>query len=107
MPRITIARDKKGNVVKDPKQGDELVKVDVTYDNKVSLKGHEDIIWKTATGGEPLHKSTKVTGMGNLSPIGYIHSSQNTCFLVTRLDKAKHTIQIDKQGKVNSGSHDF
>lgn len=30
MPRITIARDKKGNVVKDPKQGDELVKVDVT-----------------------------------------------------------------------------
>lgn len=45
--------------------------------------------------------------MGNLSPIGYIHSSQNTCFLVTRLDETKHSIQIDKQGKVNSGSHDF
>jgi hypothetical protein len=107
MPRLEIKRDAKGNKVQSPKQGDQLVNVEVTYDSKVNLSGHEDIVWKTATGGTPLHKSDKVKGQGNLNAIGYIHSSQNQCFLVTRLDTAKKTIQIDKQGKVNAGVHEF
>ncbi len=110
MPRMEFRCDSSGKRLPDnykAAQGEDIKTVSVTYDSKVTLKGYEDIIVKTALGEEELHKSTKVSGVGNLSAIGYIHGAKNTCFLVTRLDKAKHTIQIDKMGKVNAGKHEF
>lgn len=126
MPRTTIRRDPSGakfleldehgkpKLVKGKpvertklKQGEKNIAVEVTYANGVNISGHEDIIWKTATGKEDLHLSDKVSGQGNLAPIGYIHSYKNTCFLVTRLSTGSHTIQIDKMGKVNGGWHRF
>jgi len=112
MPRTTIRCDAKGVPFKDQKiklkQGDVSINVDVTHDSKVGIKGYEDCICATAMGSKKLHESTKVKGIGTLTPKGYIHAySGNVCFLVTRLDTSKHTIQIDKQGKVNSGMHEF
>jgi hypothetical protein len=110
--RTEIKRDTKGNPFKTPpKQGDEVVRVQVTHSVPIP-KGFEDLIFKTAVAGkDALHKSTKVRGQGNLNPMGYIHGPKNTCLLVTRMgqDRAKkiYTIQIDKLGDVNNGWHVF
>lgn len=107
MPRVEIKRNADGSKNPSPKQGDELVVASVTLASGVDIKGHEDIVWRTATGDEPLHQSKKISGTGSLTYKGYIHSSTNTLFLVTRLDTKKRTIQIDMMGKVKAGVHDF
>ena len=109
MPRMSIKLNKDGTAPKPVKQGEKstAIEVQVTYDSKVNIKGHEKDVFLTALGLKDLHKTAKAQGVGNVPAIGYIHCGDDTLFLVSRLDKAKHTIQIDKQGKVSGGVHKF
>jgi hypothetical protein len=106
---MTIRLNKDGSAPKPVKQGEKstAIEVQVTYDSKVNITGHEKDVFLTAVGLKELHKTSKAQGVGNVPAIGYIHSSGDVLYLVSRLDKAKHTIQIDKQGKVSSGVHKF
>ncbi|HZS83040.1 MAG TPA: hypothetical protein VFA50_09210 [Stellaceae bacterium] len=109
MPRMSIKMNKDGTPAKAVKQGEKstAIEVQVTYDSKVNIKGHEKDVFLTALGLKKLHGTEKAQGVGNIPAKGYIHCGDDTLYLVSRLDTAKHTIQIDKQGKVSSGVHKF
>lgn len=109
MPKAELRCDAKGVIIPKTtklKQGDEPTKIEVTYDSHVTIDGYEQAIADTALGKTKLHATTNASGVGNVDAKGYIHTGK-MLFLVSRLDTKKHTIQIEKEGKVNSGKHEF
>ncbi len=108
MARVKLTYDPKGNAPKTFKQGETNtnVTVDATIGGGVDIKGFEKAVWQTGCGLMALHQSKKVEG-APAGYKGYIHGSANRLFAVTRLDTAKKTLEIAKQGKVSDGVHVF
>ncbi|MCA9058398.1 MAG: hypothetical protein KDA85_07860 [Planctomycetaceae bacterium] len=111
MPRTTIRRDQTGGPVQPAGQGNQsrVVVADVTYPAALgaAVQGHADIIWRTATGATALHNTARSRNMP-LGAIGYIHSINNVCLAVSRLDVQRGTIELcGNVGHVNGGVHIF
>ncbi|MDT4892900.1 MAG: hypothetical protein QOE97_1935 [Pseudonocardiales bacterium] len=112
MARTEIKRDPKGNKVTGtaptgPGAAKSVVTVQVTYPTGVDLRDLEQLIWETATGSKKLHLTSEAQG-NTTGGKGYIHSKGNPkLLLVSRVDTAKHTIEIIRQGKVSGGVHKF
>jgi hypothetical protein len=111
MPRINIRRHRTGGPVQPAQQGEasQTVVAHVSYPNALSgiIDGHEDIIWRTATGNTALHQSNRVRNMP-AGAIGYIHSINNVCLAVSRLNTAAGTMELcGGVGHVNAGVHIF
>ena len=111
MPRRNIRRDATGNAVVPAAQGgvSNVVIAHVSYPAGLSgtVDDHEDIVWRTATGNTALHHSTKVRNMP-AGAIGYIHSINNVCIAVSRLNIAAGTMELcGDVGHVNAGVHIF
>jgi len=111
MPRRNIRRDQTGGAVEPVAQGAESRAVVAHVSYPVGLEGtldaHEDIVWRTATGNTELHQSTKVRSMPP-GAIGYIHSFNNVCIAVSRLNTMAGTIELcGGVGHVNKGVHIF
>jgi hypothetical protein len=111
MPRRNIRRDQTGGPIQpvQPGQASRVVIALVTYPAGLegTLDEHEDIVWRTATGNTALHQSNKVRNMP-AGAIGYIHSINNVCIAVSRLDTAAGTIELcGDVGHVNAGVHVF
>ncbi|MDQ1923571.1 hypothetical protein [Massilia pseudoviolaceinigra] len=111
MPRLNIRRDQTGAAVQPVPQGQpSRVRVArVSFPNALTgiVSEHQDIIWRTAQGVTGLHRSTRVRNMP-AGAIGYIHSINNVCIAVSRLDPRTGTIElVGGVGHVNSGMHIF
>jgi len=107
MTRYKILRAKDGNKAATFKQGEKNTNIEVDVSSNVNITGYEQIIWETGAGFKPLHESKKATNCPK-NAIGYIHSLKgNKLFAVSRLDKAKHTLEIVGQGDVSGGVHRF
>lgn len=108
MARVKLTFDPKGGAPKTFKQGETNtnVTVDASIASGVDIKGFEKAVWQTGCGLMALHQSKKVEG-APAGYKGYIHGSANRLFAVTRLDTAKKTLEIAKQGKVSDGVHVF
>lgn len=107
MARSKIVRAKDGGAAKTFKQGETNTNITVEVSSSVNITGYEQIIWETGAGLKPLHQTSKARNCPRAA-IGYIHSLKgNKLFAVSRLDKAKHTLEIIAEGNVNSGVHAF
>ncbi|WP_157778611.1 hypothetical protein [Massilia violaceinigra] len=111
MPRLNIRRDQTGSAVRPALQGESsrVLIARVSFPNGLTgtVSEHQDIIWRTAHGMTGLHRSTKVRGMPT-GAIGYIHSINNVCIAVSRLDPRTGTIElVGDVGHVNGGMHIF
>jgi hypothetical protein len=111
MPRKNIRRDRTGGVVQPAPIGgvSRVVIAHVSYSNALAgvFPTHENIIWRTATGNTELHHSNKVRNMPP-GAIGYIHSINNVCLAVCRLDTGAGTMELcGGFGHVNDGVHIF
>jgi hypothetical protein len=74
----------------------------------VNIKGYEQEIWETATGGKELHQSGKVKG-APADYIGYIHrgGGAKACFAVGYRNTVTGYIRISAEGVVQDGWHVF
>ena len=111
MPRRNIRRDKTGGPVQPATPGQEsrVLVAHVSYPSGLEaiVNDHEDIIWRTATGNTKLHRSEKVRNMP-AGAIGYIHSINNVCIAVSRLNENAGTMELcGGAGSVNNGVHTF
>ena len=111
MPRRNIRRDATGNAVVPAPQGgvSNVVVAHVSYPAGLAgtVDDHENIIWRTATGNTALHQSNRVRNMP-AGAIGYIHSINNVCIAVSRLDIPAGTMELcGGVGHVNAGVHIF
>ena len=111
MPRVNIRRDQTGGAVQSaaPGQQSRVVIAHVSFPDGLAgtVDEHEDIVWRTATGNTALHQSTRVRNMPP-GAIGYIHSINNVCIAVSRLDTNAGTMELcGGAGHVNAGVHIF
>jgi hypothetical protein len=111
MPRRNIRRDQTGGAVVPalPGGASTVWVAQVSFPDGLEryIDDHEDIIWRTAVGHTDLHKSTKVRNMPP-GAIGYIHSINNVCLAVSRLDVDAGTMELcGGVGHVNNNVHIF
>jgi hypothetical protein len=82
--------------------------VHVDTANGVNIKGYEQEIWETATGGKDLHQTNKLKGAPH-DYIGYIHrgGGAKTIFAVGYRNIVTGYIRISAEGVVQDGWHVF
>lgn len=111
MPRLNIRRDQTGGPVQPVAQGQtsraRVARVSFPHCLTGMVAAHQDIIWRTAWGATAMHQSRRVRNMP-AGAIGYIHSINNVCIAISRLDVRVGTIElVGDVGHVNAGMHVF